>query len=329
MNAAESGIDALLRLSGWAGARQAPLAGDASPRRYWRLTREGETALVMDTATSPIVAEAFVRIGALLRSAGLAAPKVLAVGPSEGLLLVEDFGDDSYTALLQSGHDPAPLYRLAVDVLIALHRHFHSAAALPAELPHYDLDKLVGQSRLFADVYVPHAVGKPSNAPAHDAFVQAMRVLLAAPFEVPQSLLLRDFHAGNLIWRGGQDGLAACGLIDFEEAGLGPIAYDLVSLLQDARLDLPESLEADCKARYLAAFPALDNSAFERAYQALAAQRHLRVLAVFARLAAVGEGTYLAAHEARLWRYLERQRDNPAAAGLLAWLSAQGLPRRP
>ena len=325
MSASKTGIDKLLRLSGWADAQRSPLAGDASLRSYWRVAKEGETALVMDTSASPAVAGAFVRIGTLLRAAGLAAPHVLSGNPRDGLLLVEDFGDDTYTALLQSGHDPAPLYHLAVDVLIALHRRFDAGAAALGELPRYDLDKLVEQSRLFAELHAPHS----GAAPAQDAFVAAMRDLLASAFDVPRSLLLRDFHAGNLIRRANQDGLLACGLIDFEEAGLGPVAYDLASLLQDARLDLPVGLEADCKARYLAAFPALDHAAFERAYQALAAQRHVRVLAVFARLADTGNGSYLAAHEARLWRYLARQRDNSPAAGLLAWLSAQGLPRRP
>ena len=144
--------------------------------------------------------------------------------------------------------------------------------------------------------------------------------MLPAACRVPQSLLLRDFHAGNLMYLADRPGVGACGLLDFQDAGLGPVTYDLVSLLEDARRDLPDGLRGEMLARYHAAFPEIDSHAFDASCAVLAAVRHMRIIAVFARLATeAGKPGYLT-HLPRVWRLLEARLTEPALAPVRGWL---------
>lgn len=275
---------AFIAQAGWAGARRIPLAGDASSRRYDRLIEGSRRAVLMD-APPPEDVAAFVRIADLLRGLGLSAPAVLAADIGAGLLLLEDFGDATFARLLDEGAAAEPLYDLAVDALAALHRRFGSADGLKR----YDLTLLLDQLALYPEVFGGDRA----------AFLEAWRRPLDAALAGPSSLLLRDYHAGNLMLLSGREGVARCGLLDFQDAGLGPCAYDLVSLLEDARRDLPGELKARCLARYAAAC-ALDDAALA----VLGAMRHVRILAVFERLARAGKPAYLA-HVPRLRRLLD------------------------
>lgn len=311
-----SALDAFLARAGWAGAGRRPLAGDASGRRYLRLRQGAETAVLMQ-APADASLDAFLAVGRRLAGLGLSVPRLIAEDRAAGLLLIEDFGDDVFARLLAAGQPAGPLYDLAVDVLIHLHRRFVPARGLG--LPVYDAGLLEAQVMLFVETALAKALEPAARAEAGEGFRRAWAGLLPAACRGPGTLVLRDYHAGNLIRLAGRPGIAACGLLDYQDAGLGPRAYDLVSLLEDARLEVPEAVRRAAVARYLAAFPELEREAFERASTVLALQRHFRVVAVFHRLAeAAGKRHYLA-HLPRLWRLIAGRLAEPAAAPLQAW----------
>lgn len=300
--------------AGWGDAAHAPLAGDASARRYARLSQGGAAAVLMDDPPPGHSVAAFVRIARLLRGMGYSAPEVLAADEEQGFALLEDFGDDSFSALLAGPAGASierTLYEAATDLLADLHRR-----PVPSGLRRYDADWMLDDATLFLESIGDEAM----NASVAAEFEAAWRGPLEDAAAGPQALCLRDFHAGNLMWlpaRGeGSEGraLGRVGLLDFQDARAGPAAYDLVSLLQDARRDLASGLEAAMVARYLDALPGLDERAFRAAYAILGAQRAVRIVGVFHRLARRdGKPAYLA-HLPRVWRHLDRNLAHPALA---------------
>ncbi len=300
---------AFLDDAGWAAAAHQALAGDASSRRFVRLRRAGgDTAVLMDAPPPHNDLAAFARVAELLRGLDLSVPTVLRADADRGFLLVEDFGDAVFANLLDAGADAVPLYALAVDMLIALHQRFQGAE----DLPRYDADLFAEQAALFADLFAPTA--------DRAAFVAAWRQALAAADALPQSLLLRDFFAGNLVHLPERPGAKACGLLDFQDAGIGPVAYDLMSLLEDARRDVPAAIVTAAVDRYLAAHPKIDRDDFERACAVLAAQRHTRIIAVFTRLArTAGKDGYLR-HLPRCRRMLRQRLAHPSLEAVRAWV---------
>jgi hypothetical protein len=238
---------------------------------------------------------------------------------TDGFLLVEDFGDDTYTRLLARGADEAALYTLAIDTLIALQRAV-AAAAIPDVAP-YDEERLLTEASLLADWYAPTVLGFPLPGHVREVYLELWRdaLVLAAP---PQpTLVLRDYHVDNLMRLPNRDGVRACGLLDFQDALVGSPAYDLVSLLEDARRDVPAGLRAAMTERYLAAFPAIDRRAFLRAATILAAQRNAKIIGLFVRLwRRDGKAKYLA-HLPRVWRLFEADlAAEPALAPIAEWL---------
>jgi aminoglycoside/choline kinase family phosphotransferase len=310
-------VDRFLAAQGLSGAGRQPLAGDASSRRYQRLFRTGGAPLILMQAPDPArELLPFVTVAGLVRPLGLSVPEIYAVDAEAGLMLLEDFGDATFSASLDRGAGPAPLYGLAVDALVTLHRAF-AVGPEAAALPVFDGPRFLDQAGLFAQ-RVPVAVtGRPLEAKAHFAYETAWRAVLPHALSRP-TLLLRDFHAGNLMALPQRPGVRACGLLDIQDAGIGPAAYDLVSLIEDARRDLEPALAAALVDRYLRAFPELEPAAFHRGWSVLAALRHTRVIAVFLRLAGQGKRGYLA-HLPRLWRYLAGHLEQPELAPLAGW----------
>jgi aminoglycoside/choline kinase family phosphotransferase len=314
----DAAVMAFLAASGWGDAKRNPLPGDASFRRYWRLARNGATALLMDAPPPQEDVRPFLLIARALRDLGFSAPAILAAETAAGLLLIEDFGDDTYTRLLARDADETALYALAIDVLIALQQRF-TPSAVP-DLPPYDDTRLLNEAVLLLDWFLPAITGKATPPELRAAYLDLWRDLLPLARAVPASLVLRDYHVDNLMRISDRDGLAACGLLDFQDAVLGPVTYDLVSLLEDSRRDIAPDLAASMRERYLAAFPGLDRAAFDASFAVLGAQRHCKVIGIFTRLdRRDGKPRYLA-HIPRLWRLIDQDLRHPVLAPLRRWL---------
>ena len=307
--------------AGWGDATRRPLAGDASARNYERLTRGGATAVLMDAPPPREFVGPFVRIARLLCGMGYSAPDILAADDDLGFVLLEDFGDDSFDALLAGPGSPSlerTLYEAACDLLVDLQRR-----PVPHWLLRYDADWMLDDAALFLESALDETDGE-----AAAEFATAWRGPLEEAADGPAVLCLRDFHGGNLMWlpaRGdggsgsGTGGVRRVGLLDFQDARAGHPAYDLVSLLQDARRDLGAGLAAALMARYLGASPGLDEAAFRAACAVLGAQRAVRIIGVFHRLAQRdGKPAYLA-HLPRVWGHLDGNLAHAALAPVRAW----------
>ena len=301
-----------LGTAGWGDASAVPLAGDASFRRYWRLARNGSSAVLMDAPPPQEDIGPYVAVAALLRDLGLSAPEVLAEDSDEGFLLLEDFGDDTYTRLLARGADEPVLYTLAVDTLIALQRATEPRGT--PEISPYDTERLLGEAALLVDWY------RPLGSGLREEYLALWRAVLPDAVVSRPTLVLRDYHVDNLMLLPDRPGIRGCGLLDFQDAVTGPPSYDLVSLLEDARRDVPGSLRRAMAERYLAAFPGLDRRAFLRSAAILSAQRNCKILGIFTRLwKRDGKPQYLA-HLPRVWRLLESDLRHPALTPIARWL---------
>ncbi len=295
--------------NGWGDASVDALPADASFRRYFRLTRDGESRLLMDAPPDKEDSGPYVTVARHLCRLGLSAPQIYAVDGTNGLVLIEDFGDDTYTRLLRNGASEEALYTLAVDALIDLHRH---AEAADVGVPPYDRSRLLEEAGLLPDWYVP-ALGTDMDVPPfRTTYLSAWNTVLDAAPVMEPTLVLRDYHVDNLMLLEGRQGAAACGLLDFQDGVIGAPAYDVVSLLEDARRDVPDDLTAAMLARYCDAFPEMDSAAFDTWYAILGAQRHCKVAGIFVRLwARDGKDVYLG-HIPRVMRLLERSLKHPA-----------------
>jgi N-acetylmuramate 1-kinase len=326
---------------GEAGARY--LQGDASTRSYARLVLPDRGAILMNSPRQPDgppirdgkpysalvhLAEdvtPFVAVAGALRERGLSAPAIYAFDLDRGFLLLEDLGDRVFGAEVARGRPLAELWEPAVDVLVALARQ-SPPDLLPIEgrhpyrLPPYDAGAMLTEASLLIDWLWPALRGKEPPQALAEEFAALWRPLLAEAARADPGWVLRDYHSPNLIWLPDREGIKRVGILDFQDALRGPLAYDLVSLLQDARLDVPEALERDLLARYCAARGAqsqhFSSDRFLSLYATLGAQRNSKILGIFARLAKRdGKRGYLA-HIPRVARYLERDLAHPALAEL-------------
>lgn len=323
------------------------LQGDASVRRYARLhANDGTRTILMDWQRQPDgppirngrpysriahLAESvhsFVAIGGELGRQGFATPAILHADLEGGLLVIEDFGDAVFGTTSRTHDNQAQLWRLGVDTLAALAittppAQIPLADATAITMPRYDHEALGIETELLLDWYWPalHGTAAPPQARAE------YTALWAAVFDrlatMPQGWVLRDYHSPNLLWLPDRHAPKNVGIIDFQDAQIGPRAYDLVSLLQDARVDVAPDLEAQLLAHYCdtvgAQDGAFDNRAFLWSYAALGAQRNSKILGIFARLAhRDGKPQYLA-HIPRIWRYLARDLQHRELAALQAW----------
>jgi N-acetylmuramate 1-kinase len=296
----------------WGDVPAVPLAGDASFRRYYRLGRNGSSAVLMDAPPPQEDVGPYVTVAALLRELGFSAPEVLAEDRAEGFLLLEDFGDDTYTRLLARGADEPALYTLAVDTLVALQRVAEPRGT--PELSPYDMARLLGEAALLVDWY------KPLDRGLREEYLALWSAVLPDAIVSPPTLVLRDYHVDNLMLLPDRPGVRGCGLLDFQDAVTGPPSYDLVSLLEDARRDIQARLREAMTERYLAAFPALDRPAFLRSAAILSAQRNCKILGIFTRLwKRDGKRQYLE-HIPRVWRLLEADLRHQALGPIARWL---------
>jgi hypothetical protein len=300
---------AFLDRYGYAGATRLPLAGDASVRRYERLSGGPRPAVLMDAPSATMDIRPFVAVAGWLRDAGLSAPEVLAADPAAGLVLLEDLGDELFSRALAQGGDERLLYETAVDLLLVLHR-----APPPASLPRYDEAWLLREAELLVEWYAP-ALGEPAKA----NYRAIWRDLLPAARVGGDGFVYVDYHADNLLWLPARSGLARIGLLDFQDARSGPPAYDLASLLEDARRDVAPGLARAMVERYLAARPELDPDAFRAAYALLAAQRNAKILGLFSRLAQRDGKPHYLDLQPRVQAHLRRDLRHPLLTPLRLW----------
>lgn len=268
-----------LEQAGWANAGIAPLAGDASNRRYLRLAMEDVPAVLMDAPVEKGEdVRPFISVTDILRKRGLSAPGIIAKDLYNGFLLLEDLGDALYARCCERnpGHE-ARLYEAAVDVLAGL------TAGPEDDVPPYDAAVLEREAALLTDWWVP-AVSGACSADLRAEYLGLMAEATATVEQDRSALVLRDYHAENLIWLPERAGDARVGLLDYQDALLGSSAYDLVSLLEDARRDVSADLAKAMIARFLAARPDLEGEAFRAAYDVLGAQRNAKIVGIFARL---------------------------------------------
>lgn len=288
-----------LQQSGWYAAQRTDVAGDASNRRYERLTKpDGQTAILMDAPRAKGEdVRPFVKIAQYLNNSGLSAPEIYHTDTKNGFLLIEDLGDALFARLMQN--DPsnvARLYQFATDLLLELHQK-----PVP-DLPVCDADWLTNMTTPAYDFYA-----KDSGA-GFLKFREAFYPLFKQLDQTQKVVILRDYHAENLLWLGERTGLARVGLLDFQDALLGHPAYDLVSILQDARRDVPPHIEQSMIQRFVAA--TVQKNDFRRAYAILGIQRNLRILGIFARLSTSGKSGYVD-FVPRVWGYLMRNLSHP------------------
>ncbi len=344
-------IRTFLDESGVGAAERQRMQGDASTRIFERLALNGQSMVLMNAPRRPDgpavrdgkpysaiahLAEdvtPYVAMARGLRDRNLSAPEILHADLPRGLLIMEDLGENRVV----EGEPPAPVaarYEAAVDALISLHRRrlpetLPLAPRLNYRLPRYDIDAFLIEAELLLDWYLPSQDAPPSDD-ARNTFGALWRDALQPALDAPTTWVLRDYHSPNLLWLADRTDIARVGVLDFQDALIGPAAYDVASLLQDARVDVPENLEVALLSRYVRARlrddHSFDTAGFTRLYATLAAQRATKVLGIFARLdRRDGKPQYLR-HMPRLWDYLQRALAHPDLALLAEWYVANVPP---
>jgi hypothetical protein len=330
--------------AGFIAAKRRRMAGDASTRSYARLAGEDGFVILMNSPRrqdGPAIYDGksysaavhlaedvrpFVAIANGLRERGFSAPAIYQADLDTGFLITEDFGSEG----LIEGEPPRPIaerYETAVDMLAALHGNklpdvLPLAPQIAYAIPDFDIEAMLVEIGLMLEWYLPDRDAALSDN-LRAEFMTLWLDLLAKATAGPKTWVLRDFHSPNLIWLGERSGISQVGLIDFQDTVLGPAAYDLVSLLQDARIDVPEQMELTLLTRYIKARQAADKTfdpaGFAETYAIMSSQRNTRLLGTFARLnRRDGKPQYLR-HQPRIWTYLTRSLAHPVLSSIRDW----------
>ncbi len=315
-------ITTFLNDAGWANAERALLAGDASNRSYDRLQDAtlGRAVLMNAPPEKGEDTKPFVQITEWLLAAGLSAPKILASDAKHGFLLLEDFGDDLVARLCANDATlERPLYKAAVDVLIGLKDVKPAKDVLP-----YDGATYLREAQLLTDWYLPAATGQNTSVEIVNQFNHLITEACGKILNEVYVTVLRDYHSENLIWLPDRTGAQRIGLLDYQDALVGHPAYDLVSLLEDARRDTSPALQREMLDRYIAG-SGVDSAAFETAYNILGAQRNIKIIGIFTRLCLRDKKKDYLKYMPRVWAHLQRDLTDPALADLREWI-AQNVP---
>jgi aminoglycoside/choline kinase family phosphotransferase len=307
--------------NGWGDADIFPLPSDASTRSYTRLVRGDESCLLMDAPPETEKLPEYLIVGAHLRGLGLRAPEVYAANEADGFALIEDFGDRTFTYCLDRGEDEEFLYDKAVDVLLHFQRETAASAGSIA-LPSYDMDLMLEEVSRFLLWFVPAVRGEEVSEAERQDFNQAWHEVLVEVAEKHTSFVFRDFHVDNLMLLEGAEGVQSIGVLDFQDALIGSPAYDLMSLIEDARRDISPATRIRILNRYFAAFPGLDQAETLAEVNLLAAQRHTKVAGIFAKLIKERGQTQYLAHLPRVLRLLSSALDAPELTQVRAMTEA-------
>lgn len=326
-------VQALLSGTAFNGAELFPLAGDASFRRYIRIRKGEQSAMIMDAPPAKEDVRPFVHAAEYLCESGFSAPNILAQDAAAGLLLLEDLGDDSFTRVLKQAGDAQraklepQLYSAAIDVLVAWHdqqKQFSNPSRLI--IPLYDEALLMREICLFSDWFMPQVLGKQQALSLAEEYKALWRELLASSPLDTSLWVHRDYHADNLMWLPERSGIQRVGLLDFQDGVYGDAAYDLVSLLEDARRDVPDEVVSAVLDRYIRESGA-DAQRLKAAYALLGAQRNSKIIGIFARLAARDGKQHYLDYLPRVWRHLERDLAHPSLAKLKQWVDRHIAPQ--
>jgi aminoglycoside/choline kinase family phosphotransferase len=348
----EERLQALLAHTGFAGARREIVSGDASTRAYERLTLGESTAILMDAApraetppcpphaspaeraalgynaTARLAAsrvEAFAALAGHLRALGLSAPAIYGVDVEAGYCILEDMGAGLYWSMLQEGADAAPLSEAAIDALAQV-QQFPAPSMLRVQLAHwsvlaYDQVALQAEAALLPEWFAPRQLDRPISDEGLAEWRTAWDTAFAGLAPAASCLVLRDCHSPNLMWLPQRRGSARVGVLDFQDALAGHPAYDVASLLEDARRDVPREFAEAMLRRYLDR-TSVDAEAFRAAFAVFAAQRNAKIIGVFARLKfRDGKPHYVAEHQPRVIRYFREDLKAPALAPVADWFS--------
>jgi aminoglycoside/choline kinase family phosphotransferase len=351
MSEREFAMQEFLARSGWGNAVVSPLPGDASTRSYARLALGSRKAMLMDqpqhaeSPTAPVDASEearralgynavarlagadcarFVAAAQWLRAHGLAAPDIYEADPAQGFVILEDLGDALFAEVLADGGDEKQLYEHAVEVLARIHAGDAPASLSPTKpLFDYDLTALMAETDLLTEWFLPLALGRNASDEETAEHRRLWRNVLSNRPADRRVFVHRDFHAQNLLWLPERSGVSRVGLIDFQDAVAGSQAYDLISLIEDARRDVSPKLAEAATAHYLAMMRAqgarVDEQAFRHEMAVMAAQRNAKIVGIFARLYKRDRKARYLAFLPRVWAYLERDLEHPALAELRAW----------
>jgi aminoglycoside/choline kinase family phosphotransferase len=344
-------MNAFLKTAGWAGAKQIRLPGDASTRGYVRLVQDGHSAMLLDqpqtaeTPAAPVHASEaerralgyhamarhagadtarFVAVANFLRARGLSAPQIYADDPALGFVLSEDLGESLYADVLTTGASETELYGTAIDALAKLHAET-AMATISDNIPLYAYDDvaLIAETDLITEWFLPHALGRPARMDEIAEHRDLWRATLRPVLESPAFFVHRDYHAQNLLWLPSRAGIAKVGIIDFQDAVAGARSYDLISLIEDARRDVPPALAESMIARYLDTMrnqgAPLNEDTARAEMAVMAAQRNVKIAGIFARLAKRDNKPRYLAYLPRVWNNLNRDLEHPALASLKTW----------
>lgn len=318
MSELPDGLIQFLDSAGWGGAAVDPIPGDASFRRYFRLRDNGRKAMLMHAPPPEEDPRPFLDVAHWLAAHGQRAPEIIAEDAEAGWILLEDFGVDRMRDWLDENPEgETNAYTAAIDALVELHR------APPGPFDPYDMAIYQREAGLLTEWYCPAMALRVDADGYASAWEEALAPLLTR--QQPGVTVLRDYHAENImLLEPAQDGTGAQGLIDFQDALVGHRAYDLVSLLQDARRDVSVELERTMLDRYIAR--AAPGDEFEADYARLGAQRNAKIVGIFTRLwKRDGKARYLAMIP-RVWEAMERDLAHPALAPVASWFDLN-IPR--
>jgi aminoglycoside/choline kinase family phosphotransferase len=299
-------------------------AKDMSHRQYYRLTTDEQSFVVMD-APPPEKPAQFVLMSDFLIKQGLRAPQILGFDENHGFVLLEDFGDKTFTRVLESASlkskaietgIEANLYQTATQVLQKL-----KDSPRPAAIEEYTTAKLLAEVEVFIDWYWPYAKGVQAPAIAKQPFMTLWEDLFNALPRTPKTVVLRDFHVDNLMIINDPLSIETCGILDFQDALWGSVVYDFVSLLEDARRDISPDVVQECSKQFLSAYPKDQHEALEITAKVLGAGRHVKVIGVFTRYALRQNNDSKCVHLPRLWRYLEQHFKDPMFAPIARWFA--------
>lgn len=298
------------------------LKKDASYRQYYRIFGVEKNLILMDAPPEKENVVSFIKMTKFLLANDFSVPQIISEDIENGFLLLEDFGDELFNKILSgqsefsSELDEEFVYRKAIDVLIKLHQ----IPSTSASLEEYDENKLINESMHFLNWYVEILNGESVNNSLKEEFSQLLSELIANLKSFKNVVVLRDYHADNLIWLNERIGHRKVGLLDYQDALIGSPIYDIVSLLEDARRDVSIDLATKMVTRYLQAFPDITQKDFQSAYAILGLQRNLKIIGLFSRQASLHQNHNYLKYLPRVWRYVNEDLKHPLLLPIKNWL---------